>query len=706
MSNETSEPDIVTLSKSNLARKDSDADTDGDGVDEWIPYIGDRGGEGWQTADGQRTVYTDDPPGDKIPPEEALVDVVGLGVEEVDAVGEGLQSARESDALSEESAFEAVAQHLARRQSKHGDVLDADSEEIKQFAESVVEREVQEAEELAGREAWEDVLYNNMEDEEDARLESQFISDQIDDIAQDLNVDFDEVAERVNEKVSEQNLTESMGSDSRLPVDAVHDAVREVGDELEDETVLLEMVDTEIKDAIEKDPLDKDAMVDFCRSEFGFGSEEWDAVSSGPGEFDASTLEQFEAAVENMVDASDMPKADLAQELNDWADNRYFPFRDHGGSIDDALDPANADVVKSFGELGMGGGRSSSSMYVAEGVSDEDGNERRLFITNTNPDRGRAEKADDGERCVAGSSGFAAAGIPVPRYANVMGEFWVAEDAGGKKAGDSSVDHTDLDQPVEQFVEMMAVGSVLGATDLHQDNVHADPETGKLIPVDLDLIGAETHHDADSFRDNRYFDQQDMRNRSKRTFDALDMGEVADYSDVWEAVQKRTKQMQDDGTLNKVAVSATNDSRASHVNDSIRRNLDRFKQDDFWLEDVDPPDGGMDAIRDDLGLEKPDDEDDAADLQQQVDSLVDSSDIENMDQDQYEDAVTSEPEDEPFLDYDGCVDYHDDKDDPEAYCAVIFGFNESTVSDGDDEDEDEEGDFNDEINSQLSEIGL
>lgn len=709
-------PDVIDLNSSDLARKDDD-----DGSDEWIPYVGDRGGEGWQTADGERVTYDEEPPGDKVDPEDAMTEVIGLPDSAVDIVEDTVSDALEdTNLISEERGMEVVAQHLASRQ--HAEIQQSSVADFTNFAEEVVEQELEEANKVSNRDMWENLVYqdinsNDMAGDGVADRKVEELRSDVQDISDRFGTDKDDISDMIHEELADMDddFVSEVGADI-----AVEEAIGYVEDDLSEENSLMNMVDDEYLEEWDQDHLTGSLIEDAIRSNTSWGHKARDAFRTS--QLDAfSNSEPTDEEMQSFFDqieSEGIGRGEIAEFVEDQIKVKTFPFRGFSGKIDPAFDPTEAEEVDHFPDIAIGGGRSEDSMFVARGVPDEDGNKRDLFVTNTSDDRGRAQKPEDGERCVAGSAGFQEAGFPVARYANVTDEFWVAEDAGGKKASDRSVDYNDLDQPIEQFTEMMAIGSVLGATDLHNDNVHVDPETGDLIPVDLDLIGAETHHEGG--RDNRYgFGQSKMRDKCSRVFRDLDMGEIKDFDEVWEAVKMRQKQLEEDGTLRDVASAALDSGNNTKAERHIEENIIRAERGDFWQDPVDAPPGGMEGIREHLDLEERYDDvgfDDDADfetLEQDVNQEVESGDIESMDDEAYNDAASTEPQEEPFTDYDGCVEYHDDKQDPGAYCAVIFGFGESDVEDEDDEEYEEDeyqeytdgGDVDSQMDDFLSDIG-
>jgi hypothetical protein len=716
------EPQVIDLSTDNLACKKSDkADTDGDGTDEWIPYVGDRGGEGWQTADGERVTYDDEPPGDKLDPEDAMTEVVGLSENAVGILEDTVSDVLgDTNLVSEERGMEVVAQHLASRQS--AEIQQSTVADFTNFAEEVVEQELEEAQKVTNRPMWENVVYqelsnDSMLSDDAANRKVEELRSDVQDISDRFGTEVDEISGMMHEELA--NMDDDFVSEVGIDI-AVEEAINYVEDDLSDENSLINMVDDEIIEAWDQDHLTGTLIDAAVRTNTSWGHDARSAVRRSELDVlhaDEPTQEEMQSFLDQL-ESEGVDRSEIAGFVEQQIKIKTFPFRDFSGHIDPAFDPTEADEVDHFPDTTMGGGRSENSMFIARGVPDENGNKRDLFVTNTSDDRGDSQKPADGERCVAGSAGFQEAGFPVARYANVTDEFWVAEDAGGYKASDGSVDYNDLDQPIEQFTEMMAIGSVLGATDLHNDNVHVDPETGDLIPVDLDLIGAETHHEGGF--DNRYrFDQSKMREKCSRVFRDLDMGEIKEFDEVWEAVKMRQKQLEEDGTLRDVASAAIDAGNNTTAERHIEENIIRAERGDFWPDPVDSPPGGMEGIREQLNLEERyddvgfDDDGDFESLEEDVNQEVESGDIESMDDEEYNDAASTEPQEEPFTDYDGCVEYHDDKQDPGAYCAVIFGFGESDVEDEDNEEYEEDeyqeytdgGDVDSQMDDFLSDIG-
>lgn len=80
------------------------------------------------------------------------------------------------------------------------------------------------------------------------------------------------------------------------------------------------------------------------------------------------------------------------------------------------------------------------------------------------------------------------------------------------------------------------------------------------------------------------------------------------------------------------------------------------------------------------------------------DSPVEGSDevLNSLSDEEQDEALSTDEDDEPFGNYEECVDYHGDKNDPEAYCAAVFGF-AGDVPDETETDESESGESQDQV---------
>ncbi len=703
----------LTDTDSDTDLTDTDSDTDDSDEGQWVPYIGDRGGEGWQNVDSGAVTYDDSPPGNALSPEEAI-ETTSLDAEAFDTIQTTvLDAVAEADTdvpLSDSDIMERVAADLLESAREDGVSLDDFAPD--QIAQAAARGMVDTVREMEAHPDDTSSAQTGIEQVEEQLSEAGLDTGATDTLltsisskADTLNTDetaFAEAVARELESYDDFQAAVEQGDEAVIER-AAQIAVEDVYQERLDDTPVRDLIDPELDEAITQSDhaeLDKDGLSQAIEQ-----SVDWDHDVKGElSGFGAPT--SFEGVVET-AQAHGITKPEIAEMVTDTFEEDLNPFADHSASVPDAFDPTESDVTVPFGMTDIGGGRSASSMAIAEGVPDETGEKRDLFVTNTNRSRGRAQDPADGERCAAGSEAFQAAGIPVARYINAQGEFWVAEDAGGVKASEArshGIDHTDLDRPVEQFIDMMAVSMIVGASDFHGDNVHVDPDTGEIIPVDLDLCGEALHKDVRAFVENRYsFATQDgaidrTNNRRNGFFNELGLDELADFDDVKDAIKRRSGQLAESGQAREIARAALDAQNNPTVTEHVEENVMRLESGDFWADG--PPDtsGDMRDIREELGL--PDTDAPPTGLEQKVKQAVNPGDIASMPEEEQAEADITDPEDERFTDYAGCIEYHSDKTDPESYCAVIFGFDEPDIEDEDDEYDEDDPDWLQELQTR------
>jgi len=268
----------------------------------------------------------------------------------------------------------------------------------------------------------------------------------------------------------------------------------------------------------------------------------------------------------------------------EYADEGPFSGFDGSDRVPETMDPRNAEETNRLSDVVPEdeSGRSVDSMYVAEGVPDGEGGERRLFVTNTNPDRGEAQDDREGQNAVAGSAGFnASPAIEAPEYAHEPGEFWVAEEADGEPA--SRKDWTSLgDTPEDakwEVVELSASAMVLGAWDMHADNVFVTSD-GELSPVDLDLAGADLANGWYTNIDNPMSGgQQNAWERFRGLWESLGLDETnQEWDGAVETIADRVRQLVDDGDAAEMisaAQGATDDPELSMSMDENKFAMNR-----------------------------------------------------------------------------------------------------------------------------------
>lgn len=559
----------------------------------WIPYVGPRGGTGWQnTNDPDDVEYQKDPPGEAVPVEDVVTEVMRLDSSVADALK---QKAIEADEMTElldtsEVMHEALGELVRRLDQSAGPMHDIDEEQAETFFNSYIEKRVEDAKKEERQSNWlstiEDEMGSSARDSANSQV-SQGISEQVEYLAG--AVDKDEFEEEFEDRFDQgvrPMMEDGTISDMDELEEAIHITLRDTSAEIIEQSDPVDLIDFEKFEDADKDLILND-FADAAQDVHGYWGDIPEAIRNN-GDLGDSGKEMaqslFTALEDAVVNGEDKPQkvVDELRQIEDQLADEMFPFRNLNTTVPDSFNPANAEEVTNLrDDDDVSGGRSAGSMFIAEGVPDEDGNKRTLFVTNTNGDRGRKQRPEDGERCTGASAALREVGFSTPVYYNDKSEFWVAEEAPGKVAA-KDVDYTDLEDPAEQFAEMGAACAVIGAWDMHEGNVFIDPDQGEMFPVDLDLAGAALHEDADAFNNKFSASKSDLSGRLRRLASEIDLLDVEDWDDLWEMIQEKSKEMAEDGTAQEIQSAFTGNCSEPELNAKVEENRFKLESGDFW----------------------------------------------------------------------------------------------------------------------------
>jgi len=535
---------------------------------EWIPYVGPDGGEGWQRVGDDEVRYQQRPPGETAQGVEenywtddfgadALTEFLSerLSDEDMGRIGARVQDAAEamnSDIDTEAGYVWGRLQHREERFNQH--LGDAPEGAIVDLVDSMLGR--REAK-FAQRQEM-DELAMLVEDNSDMGTRDKLnISEAVREVQDDTDLTEEELRQDLYEMVEDADMPAEYVLDN-AGLNAWKDSKRA---EWRDENLTgedaIEVPEGHEGDITESDVFD--ALNHTSLSGFQLPLNDHDPIPA------------VAQAMEDQFGDDPNKMYDEIEAFNGALEGILKPFSQTSTNAPEHMNPQNADEVGKLDKYTDKTGRSSSSMFVAKGVPDEDGNKRDLYITNTNRNREGAYAQDDADanRQILGSNGFQAAGFDSPDSYHEPGEFWAVEEAPGDTADEFHVEN-DLDNPVEQFAELGAAAAVLGAWDIHEGNVFI--HDGEFVPVDMDLAGAELHHSADHTF-NRY--NADLNGfmglfpRMQRLFDRMDGGDTIDFDEIKQATKRRVAEMGETGEAKEIAEAGKSD-----ITHSIGRNVE------------------------------------------------------------------------------------------------------------------------------------
>ena len=178
------------------------------------------------------------------------------------------------------------------------------------------------------------------------------------------------------------------------------------------------------------------------------------------------------------------------KELNEYLDqyDTNAPWTAYSEEITapDNMNPEKSEEMKAFNEMGISGGISAESMWVA----DMGPNDRRLFITNVNDRVGSSEDEYEMRAAEQSSKFLEAFGLTVPEHHYEEGEFLAVAEAEGTPVGDL-LDRVDMDK--HDYLEHSLATLMIGNRDAHEQNVFLNRTYSgyELTTIDLDLAGTD-----------------------------------------------------------------------------------------------------------------------------------------------------------------------------------------------------------------------
>lgn len=561
---------------------------------EWIPYQGPDGGEGWQRVGDDEVRYQQNPPGETAEgvEENYWTDKYGadalseflderLDEEEMREIGNRVEEAAESMNSDMDTEAGYIWGRLQHREEKFNQKLDdAPEGAISDLVDSIFGRR---EEEFSRREEM-DELESLIEENGDMGTRDKLnISEAVREVQEDTDLTEEELRQDLLGMVEDADMPAEYVLDN-AGLNAWKDSKRA---EWRSENLNGE-------DAIElPEGFDESDVTT---------SDIYDAISAtsvAPFQLPLNDYDPIPAVAQAMEDQfGDDPNKmyDEIEAFNNSLSGVLKPFSNTDIQAPDYLNPQNAEEVGKLEEYTDKTGRSASSMFVAKGVPDENGEERDLYITNTNRNREDAYAQDDADaaRQILGSYGFQAAGFDSPDSYHEYGEFWVVEGADGDTADEFHVEN-DLDNPIEQFAELGATAAVIGAWDIHEGNVFIND--GEFVPVDMDLAGAELHHNAD-YKRNRYrADLNSMMglfSRMERLFERMNGGDSIEFDEIEEATKRRVAEMGENGTAQEIADEATSSITDRRLTSNLKANVRAMEENDYFEDyptDDEPLDG-------------------------------------------------------------------------------------------------------------------
>lgn len=551
---------------------------------EWIPYEGPEGGEGWQRAGDGEVRYQDHPPGDTPDnvdddfwgkPEADMTDLSnfladnGFDRATTESIWEEIKNASNNTGRKRDEIASYVLGRLQHRvQRFDNDFSEATDEQMTRLAGKILE-EYQE--EILDWEEMDELGRLIAENDNLGDREANWISSAVDRVQ--------EITEYSEEALRQDLLETAQNGDMPLQYELDRVGIKEWADGI------IATWREEHFDPLESIDLPEEYDTDDIRKQHVH-----DAISQikNVSIFDLDTRHNthLEAAIDAIEDeyGEDVNEFhDRVEEFNEALESVLVPFSNTQTSAPDFLDPRNAEDVFKLSEKIDKTGRSSSSMFIAEGVPDEDGEERDLFVTNTNRNRtgARAQRSQDGQRQLLGAEGFREAGFDTPHCHNEPGEFWVVEEVEGDTADEFVF--VDLDNPEEQFVDLFATGMVLGTWDLHEGNVFVSD--GELVPVDMDLAGAKLDYRANE-TENRYhaaqYGMMGIWGRFDRLLGAMDADQYTDKNRLRKRVKERVREMAETGEVDEIADAALKEASSRELRNNIERNRDKIKEHEFF----------------------------------------------------------------------------------------------------------------------------
>lgn len=575
---------------------------------EWIPYQGPRGGTGWQLADGKDVTYDDEPPGEALTPEDTA-ELMGISG---DKASETLSDARDVIDNADDSVDvepdtimqQVVGELVHRLQESKENLRDINDTQFEQYIGGKTQRVVETLEDRADMEVWERELRDAGQDQaaEQAVSRANELAGEVADFT-DGEITESDVMERFRdpESVTMDELPDDPETKFEFLMSIEEDNIREEWASQQD--LVDDVLEPEIESVLDDDDSIGD---DIGTSAVQSALEEQFDVTAGRDAmkqinfFNAEPLDAAKDVIEDKFAAAAHPEIEnvkVAREVASNMQSAVYPFRNRGveDELDDGMNIYNADDITPLGETGVSGGRSQSSMYIAEGVPDDRGDERPLFITNTNPGRGDAEANTEGERCVSGSAGLREAGLATPRYQHIEGEFWVSEDAPGEVIDETDLTLDDIDEPVNSFAEMGAAAAIVGAVDLHDENVAVHEDHG-FVPFDLDLTGCQTGKRANARQNPFGFGQDNMMRRMNVSFSSANMGEEIEWDTMQSLIVQESRKMAEDGTARDMLRAATSETDETDIEMAIEENVLDLEARRYWKSDYDgdtTPDGPL-----------------------------------------------------------------------------------------------------------------
>jgi hypothetical protein len=561
------------------------------GEKQWVPYTGDRGGEGWQNVNTGVVSYDDEPPGEPLDPDDVpdkeiqrIADREGVTPEEVRNVLENLRGAdaTESDFVDVPSEIDATDIDDALEAADLGEpgmsAVFADNPVM--YMDGLIEDadNPEDAADIVQIELNGGVGIDFIDAMEDAGVSEA--------LARNIIGGGDGLMSMVGDDPDAELWHEDFANVLKMEGGMDHDTAMGVAEDIADSDGVVDLskysLPTEKKEAMTNFVDDVMVEEDQIASETDLG------VFTGFLLDEGADIPEFPDSPEELPEVSASGLADWLVENGARPPPEYGnnPFKNHDADLDPSLDPSNANSVVSLEEVSDSPGRSAESMYIAKGVPDGEGGEHRLFVTNTNSARGFAQGAfDGGDRCVGGQAGFEEAGFNPPRYERVEGEFWVSEELEGEPAADSSWNDI-ADNPEtasDKMTDLFAPAMVLGAWDMHGDNVFVTDE-GEMEPVDLDLAGCELHDDVGWDTDNPYSTTQtDAWRRFEGLWRGMGMDETdADWEDAVDETVRKVREMGENGEARDIVSAATSDTESLDIEATMEENMFAIESGDFF----------------------------------------------------------------------------------------------------------------------------
>ena len=629
----------------------------------WIPYRGPEGGTGWQNTDDlDDVVYDDEPPGQQADMEYVFDEILGFDDSQQEAVQDGISDAldRVPDLSDEgrkklENKLTAAIIESYRQEEINSDVQ---SDDLEILTRKLIER-------------WED----------DDEIPDDWYSDPFDDLP---NIDGPEDLEEGDiveiEKPNFPGPLEArviwageeyldvayVDPPAVIPpadqpdVEYISDVIDVTQYEFDPDEV--EHVDTDVIEAFGGPEMQDQLNEVFGRMSDVMSRVE-DRVLFDDSADERDPYEWYEAVIEVASEDPDVPLSQI-EELNQRLKEESFDptGMTENERLENAFEYASKRV--SAREWGISGGNTTGDeMEVLEygdgsfdlaipvdaypGPTGVVSTQQEAIENNTNGPRI--------ENALGGNS------VQTALVEDPDGEEYIVKDGLDGQVLGLANEITDFNYDVqESAVNTMAAAFFTGHNDLHRENVFVTDDDEFYI-IDHDAQGEGWHGMPEPWEYAKYDLPDD---RVKERIAQLAAQIVTGERQIPDDITTRHRSY-----VERQIENAYDEIDSDQIPDALSRQVERYR------------DGEVDMLIPDEPI-----------------ADVSESDIQELGGEERSEAESTDPSDERFTTYDECVEYHSDKRDPEAYCAVVFGFDEIILSE---EESSESGNTDDSADSDT-----